>query len=732
MIILQRLSGLSMKRFLVCTLISAIVLFFLPVNGWTDEGMWLLDSISELPVAEMKSHGLQLTPEQIYSEHGPSLKDAIVLLGGGTASFVSAEGLLLTNHHVAFSGLQALSSVKDDYLQNGYWAKTKSEELPTTYTAQIVIGMRNVTADVLSAVGDTMSAVQRVAAIRSKSREIEHSAKGTTDYVCRVLEMYGGNEYYLFTYEIFRDVRLVYAPPSSIGNFGGEVDNWMWPRHTGDFSFMRVYAAPDNTPAPYAKGNLPYRPKVFLAISSQGYNEGSFAMIMGFPGRTYRYREAAAVRLAHDVTLPTVLDLYKTRIDIITDAGKSNREIQIKYASRVRGLENTYKNYRGTLEGMKRSDLLEVKEDEQRQFASYLHSTPELQNRYGSLLEQLSAADDELEHYEKTQRLLMNLSTGVDLLRVTARLRRDAGLHPLPPEPSFFARGRERETTQEFLSTVFKNLDISIDQQILETLILKDLDDPTYQHLKTFLKIVGDRTGESQIRRVRDFVHDLYDDTELSTLAGCEKLAAAGQDALKEDPFIKFAADIAEDQEPLAVAYTRINETLSALREKYIAAWIAWKDGTVTYPDANRSLRFTYGTVKSLEPRDAVEYRYYTTLNGVMEKEQNVEPFIVPPRLKELWRKKDYGRYADAKDGSMHVAFLADLDITGGNSGSPVMNGKGEIIGCAFDGNWESIVGDYYFQEEYNRTISVDARYILFVLDKFSGAENILKELIVN
>jgi hypothetical protein len=720
-----------MKRFVVYSIVPILALFFLPGSRWADEGMWLLDSINKLPMTEMKSHGLQLNPEQIYSENGPSLKDAIILLGGGTASFISSEGLVLTNHHVAFSGIQSISSVQADYLKNGFWAKSLSEEIQTSYTAQMVVNMRDVTTELLSALSDTMSALQRDTAVRARSAEIEKSAKGTTDYTCRIVEMYSGVKYYLFTYEAFQDVRLVYAPPAAIGNFGGEVDNWMWPRHTGDFSILRVYAGPGNKPAKFSRENAPYRPKVFLPISAEGYQEGSFAMIMGFPGRTFRYREAPAVELSRDVTLPTTIDLYRTRIDAITTSQGNNRATQIQYASRLRSLENTYKNYLGTLDGMKRAGLLRTKEDEQRQFAAYLKSSPRLEARYGSLLNDLSAANTELKKYSQKSLLLMNITTGVDLVRIASRLRRDAGIVASAAEPPQFTDGRERVPTQEFVAITFKNLNLTVDARILEALILKGLDFPPEQQLQTLREIVGNRTGQDRERRVHEFIEDLYEDTELSTPAGCGKLAAEGPDDVSDDPFVKFVSKIEEEQKPITSANSRINGNLGRLREKFAEAWLGWKGGTVTYPDANRSLRFTYGTVKSLVPRDAVSYRYYTTLDGVMDKEQSEEPFIVPAKLKELWQKKDFGRYADAKDGSMHVAFLADLDITGGNSGSPVINGKGELIGCAFDGNWEAVVGDYYFQEKYNRTISVDARYVLFVLDKFSGAENILRELVI-
>ena len=710
--------------------LSALLLF--AGNKTMDEGMWLLDSINKLPLAEMKKHGLELTPEQIYSVNGPSIKDAIVLLGGGTSSFISPDGLMLTNHHVAFAGIQAASSVQDDYLQNGFWAKSRSEELSTTYTAQILIAMKDVTADVLSAVSDTMGAEQRTKAIQAKSQALEKEAKGTSDYTCRVSELFNGLKYYLFTYESLSDVRLVYAPPSSIGNFGGEIDNWMWPRHTGDFSLMRAYTGPDGKPAKYAKENIPFKPKAFLPLSTRGFSEGSFAMVMGFPGRTFRYREAVAVEAARDETLPTTIDLYKTRIDIIDNAGKTDRAVQIKYASRVRGLANTYKNYLGTLEGMRRSNLLAMKRNHEAAFAGYLKSSPELTKKYGSLLADMDRATADLRSFNRKSILLTNLRTGIDGLRLAERFRTfasvprtDSAGNTIPPTE------KEQTTLKEFIHSTFKNSDASVDKQTCVALMLKALDMPAGQQIEALRDVAGNATGAEREQKVKEYVKELYEESPIATEAGCEKLMQKDPETILADPFVKLAAGIEREQTIVQARNTKFNATIGQLRVKFVEAWLGWKKGENLYPDANRTMRLTYGQVKSYGPRDAVLYKYSTTLSGVIEKEGPEDPFVVPKKLKDLWEKKDFGRYADAQSGDVPVAFLADLDITGGNSGSPVINGKGEVIGCAFDGNWEAVVGDYYFQEQYNRTIAVDARYVLFVLDKYSGAQNILNELTI-
>ncbi len=708
------------KRMTLLCIAVAVVL--LSTGGrLMDEGMWLLDSVQKLPLADLKSHGLELTPEQIYSATGPSLKDAIVLLGGGTASFVSPEGLMVTNHHVAFAGIQAASSVTDDYLNNGFWAKSRDQELRTSYTAQIVVGMKDVTAEVLSAVSDSLTAERRSAAIRARSHELEEKEQAATGHTCRVSEIYNGVRYYLFTYQTLTDIRLVYAPPSSIGNYGGEVDNWEWPRHTGDFSLMRAYVGPNGKPARYAKDNVPFRPKVFLPISTQGYSQGSFAMIMGFPGRTFRYREAAAVQLARDETLPATIDLYKTRMDIIDRAGRTDRAIQIKYASKVRGIANTYKNYLGTLEGMRRANLLAAKQKEEAAFSAWVNTSADLQKSYGMLLDDLKKLDDAQRTVNRKYLLLMNLSSGVDLLRLAGRVRT-------------YAHSADTARTQvlETLASTFKNLDLNTDREILSALLLKASALPPGQQVGAIQDICGSGTEKEVAERVQEFVDDLYDNSDLTTPQRCTELLAKEKDRILRDAYVEFSEKIEAEQAPVNAEMLRLTASLGQLRGKLIEAWLRWKQGDRVYPDANRTLRLTYGQVLPYNPHDAVAYNYQTTLTGVMEKETGKDPFIVPAKLRELWARKDFGRYADPRLGDVPVAFIADLDITGGNSGSPVINGKGELIGCAFDGNWEAIVGDYVFQEPLNRAISVDARYILFVLDKFAGAENIMKELVIH
>ncbi len=697
-----------------------------------DEGMWLLDAIGTLPIADMKSHGLELTPDQIFSNTNPSLKDAIVLLGGGTGGFVSAEGMIVTNHHVAFSGIRALSSVQDDYLKSGFLASTKDQELSTSYNADIVQSMTDVTAEVFSAATDTMKEDDRDRAIRSKRKELEDKWQDSTKLGCRVVDMYGGTKYYMFVTLRLEDVRLVYAPPQAIGNFGGETDNWMWPRHTGDFSLMRAYTGPDGKPAKYAKENVPYKPRKFLPVSTQGVQEGSFAMIMGFPGRTYRYREALGVQLAQEETLPWTEELYNTRIDVINRWSDKDRAIALKYASKLRGLANTKKNYSGTLAGLRRTDLVAAKKLEDEKLAAFIASNPDLAQRAGTTLADLTAATDELRTINKKNIYMNSINTGMELFQIAAKF--GSYINSLKSDDKGTLRDPEEKDLQpmrEWLGKFFKDYEASLDKDMMTALILKNAVLPANQQLKTFAAIYKTKTGDDREREVRDFVDELFDDTELATLAGCEKFLKGDPEDILDDAAVKFYRKYSTEASPVAAKQQSILGKLARLRTKYVEAYLEWKKTDVTYPDANRSLRFTYGEVVPLAPRNAVLYSTTTTLTGVMEKESDAEEFQVPTKLKELWKKKDFGRYVDPKLNDVPVAFISNLDITGGNSGSPVINGKGELIGCAFDGNWDGVVGDYVYEERMNRCIAVDSRYMLFVIDKFSGAENILKELVI-
>lgn len=691
-----------------------------------DEGMWLLTQIGQLPLDEMQRHGLKLTPQQIYNPDGPSLKDAMVLIPGGTGSFISTTGLIITNHHVALSALQSVSSVGEDYLKDGFHAQSREQEISVpNYTCQVVVSIKDVTREVLDTLSDTMTAEARMAAIRAKSREIEKSTKGTSDFDTQVSETYNGAKYFLYTFQNFKDIRIVYAPPYAIGNYGGEVDNWYWPRHTGDFTIMRAYVAADGRPATYSKDNIPYKPTVYLPISSKGYAKDSFAMLMGFPGRTFRYRTAAEVQLARDETLPLTMELFKKRMDIIEAAGTNNRALQIKYQTVWRRLANSYKNYEGTLQGMRRANILKQRETQERAFEEYLSTSQSAPGGPTTVLEDIRKEYATLKTFNQKQIVYNQIMTGVDVLALANRFKSFAQSHP---DGTPKAGEKELAEVKNEITARFKDSDIGVDREILIALLLRASELPSDQQIDAVQELIGSRSGMDKEKYVREVVNELFEDSRLTSASTAEDLLKRSQDDIMDDPLVDFAARFDDDAAVIQSKTTAFNANIARLRAQLLGMTMAWRKNEL-YPDANRSLRFSYGEVKPYSPRDAVHYDYVTRLGGVIEKETGEEPFIVPPRLKELWEKREYGSYLDSTINDVPVAFLANLDITGGNSGSPVINGNGEFIGIAFDGNWEAVVGDYLYQDDLNRSINVDARYILFLLDKYSGAQNILSEL---
>lgn len=721
-----------MKSKLALLLIILIAIFVFPAWTVLDEGMWMLDKINKLPLDQMKKQGLELTPEQIYNPNGTSLKDAIILLGGGTASFISPTGLILTNHHVAYGAIVNLSSTDEDRLKNGFLANSNADELRAEgMTAQVLISMKEITSEVLTGIKDDMSPQDRQNAINAKLREIEKREKGEADVTCRAIDVFYGVQYYLFTFEIIKDIRLVYCPPNSIGNYGGEIDNWTWPRHTGDFSIMRAYVSPEGKFEKYSKENVPYKPKHFLPISSKGFEDGSFMMIIGYPGRTFRYRTSYDIELAKNESLPFTAELFKTRIDITNHLTKNDRAKELKYANKIRGVENSYKNYLGVLEGMRKTNLLQLKRNEEEEFLRFTMTNPELNMKYGTILVEMKRLIDELSQYNKKRIIMNNLQMGSELLRVAQRFMsfasnptKDSTGKLIPRTEADFA------PLKTLLANTFKNLEVGIDKEVITQLLIKAADLPANQRFGVVDKIVGSKTSEKRNKAIMEFVDDLFSESDLISQTKAEKLLKEDDEDILDDEFVEFAQALDKDDAVIKSKYATYEAEMSAMRIKLMEAWIEWK-GDALYPDANRTIRFTYGTVKPFKPRDAVNYDYVTSLGGVIEKETGEEPFNVPAKLKELWEKKDFGNYVDKHLNDVPVAFLANLDITGGNSGSAIINGRGELAGCAFDGNWEAVVGDYNFQEPLNRTISVDARYILFILDKFSNAKNLLNEMVI-
>ena len=709
------------KLFIILTFCFLAVL-----SSVAQEGMWMLTQLKQL---DLKKKGLKIPIEDIYSTDKPCLANAILLLDGGSASFVSPEGLVVTNHHVAYTALQRASSVDKDYLNEGFLAKERSAELQAPgYEARLMTSMKDVTGDIQTAVAGISDPVEKDKKTNVKITEITEQEKAKdSDIDAEVVSMYNGKQYILYTYKLFKDVRIVYAPPLSIGNYGGETDNWMWPRHTGDFSFMRVYVSPDGKGSEYSEENVPYKPKVWLKVATGDLDEGDFNFIMGYPGFTTRYRTSTSVHWNLNYNYPFVISNYKAIIDLADDLTKNDPEGKLKVSSLEKGLANTMKNYQGKVDGMIKTNFLQKKIDFEKDFMNWANNTPERKSKYGAILSDEKKQYDVIEKTKDRDNVL-NILNGLSgtITGVATQLYFVAKEMEKPEEE------RQPGLTQDALTQLKDNLTYTyndyyepLDKAMLLRVLKMAADLPQDQRIDGLNFILNNSN-----MTLEQWVDDAYKNTKLKDPEFAKSLIGKSSADIEKlnDPFIRLAVNIY----PLLDEVTKINEVFSAnviaLRKDYLDAIYEWK-GSTMYPDANRTIRFTWGPVKGYKPRDAVWYDPFTTLQGVLEKNTGEEPFNAPPRLFTLEDKKDFGRWADPDLGDVPVAFLDQCDITGGNSGSPVMNAKGEIIGIAFDGNYEAMISDWQYDYNLQRCIAVDMRYVLFITEKFGNAGFLLKEM---
>ena len=708
-----------MKK-LFCTL-AAIAVF--ASSALADEGMWMLPLLQKMNAKQMKELGCQLSPKQIYNINN-SLKDAIVQFGGGcTGEIISKEGLLVTNHHCGYGSIQKLSSVEHDYLKDGFWAMNRAEELPCEgLTVTFLKYMEDVTGDLEKAEkkaakefeGQENAEELIGKAVAAKAEELKKAAEKKNPN-CRVYieNFYNENVQYLIVYKIYKDIRFVGAPPSSIGKFGADTDNWMWPRHTGDFSMFRVYADKNGEPAEYSADNVPLKTKNHLKISTAGVNEGDFTMIMGYPGRTTRFQTSPELR--NQIALNDVRIAARTvRQDVMLEDMLADPKVKIQYASKYSGSTNGWKKWQGMKLAFDKLDIIGRAEQEEADFQKWADAKADRKAKYGNAITALAEAaavgQEENIIYTYINESLARIELVNAAANVVANLTA-AGKNGLEGDAAWKAACGKM---QDF----YKDYSESTDRKVAKALIRfyrDNVDSKWYPEIENFATMDVDA-----------YVDAMFD---ASVFSSPEKLAAANAEALAGDPAIAFLTSLRGSLAKVIPAVMAGNEAAAAARKTYTAGLLEWKKGEPSYPDANFTMRCTYGTVKGYSPKDAVIYRHYTTLDGVMEKEDpdNWE-FVVPAKLKELWKAKDFGKYG-TEDGKMVTCFLSNNDITGGNSGSPIMNAKGELIGLAFDGNWESMSSDVMFEPDLQRCINVDIRYVLFIVDKFGGAKWLIDEM---
>ena len=705
-----------------------VLLGFQPILR-ADEGMWLPIFIERLNYIDMKKMGLQLTPEEIYSVNHASIKDAIAIFGRGcTSEIVSDKGLLITNHHCGYGSIQAHSSVEHDYLTNGFWAESLADELPNpNLTATFLVRIEDVSSAMLEVVNDTMSEEERAIAIRKKGKEIADKAKEENDfYSARVRRFFEGNEYYLFVYKVYKDVRLVGAPPSSIGKYGADTDNWMWPRHTGDFSIFRVYADADGNPAEYAEDNIPLKPKYHLPISADGVKEGDFTMIMGYPGSTERYMTSYGVKMALDISNQSVVEVRDVKLKIMMEDMQNDPAIRIKYASKYARTSNYWKYYIGQSKGLKRLKVYDKKRALEQEFSQWVNQTEHRKVKYGSVLEDFSKAYKTISSYEKSRIYMREAgSRGSEILSFAGRFGRlEKELQQKTPD-----QNKIDELKAGILSRMedyFKNYNAPTDEKLLAAMLTMYHNNISADQQPEYLKDIAKKyKGDFKAYARKVFATSYFVSPERVN----ELLENPSAKKINKDPAFHLSTEFNNfyyDQ--IRPKTEQAYNELDRASRLFIAGLREMQPDKKFYPDANFTMRLTYGQVKDYFPADAVHYNYFTTLKGVMEKEDpNNWEFVVPEKLKELYRTKDYGPYGD--HGVMKVCFLSTNDITGGNSGSGILNARGELIGLAFDGNWEAMSGDIVFEPELQRTINVDIRYVLFIIDKYAGAKRLIDEM---
>ena len=689
--------------------------------------MWIPTLLSKYNIEEMQQMGFHLTAEDVYSVNKNSMKDAVVLFGSGcTGEMVSADGLLLTNHHCGYGAIQSHSALEHDYLTDGFWAGSREEELPNPgLSVRFLVRLDDVTGSVIAGT-DSLKGNDLELKLAENIRNIESAAEENKKYEAIVKPLFHGNQYFVYIYQIYKDVRLVGAPPSSIGKFGGDTDNWMWPRHTGDFSVFRVYANKNNGPAEYSPENVPFHPKSFFPISLAGVQPKDFVMVFGFPGSTDQYLPSYAVDLIMNQSDPDRIRIREEKLEVLDKHMKKNPFVRIQYASKYAGTSNSWKKWQGEIRGLKRLNAVTVKQDFEKQFEQWYSKNDTLKEEYGDIFQQFEKLYIDLVPYDQAYNYYTEIVTrGTDILSLAASF-------PLTDEGWSEISDEEITKLRDYLKgkigSHFKNYDQATDEEVFVRLmrILRSDMDPSFLP-SSFIELMDSRDDEELLKDVyRKSV--LTDKEELLRIT--RSLDGKVAKKLQKDPVLDLYAQLAlHYQRNIKMVYQEIQKEIDAVQKRYMAGIMEMQHSRTLYPDANLTLRVTYGKVEGYKPNDAVAYKHYTTLKGIMEKDNpDIDDYDVPQRLRDLYKSKDFGNYSD-RNGDLPVAFTASTHTTGGNSGSPAVNADGQLIGINFDRCWEGTMSDILFDPDQCRNIMVDIRYVLFIIDKFAGAGYLLNEM---
>lgn len=713
--------------------ISIIFLLFLTLftsHLSAKEGMWIPLFLGELNEAQMKAMGMNITAEDIYSINNASLKDAIVIFGRGcTGELISDQGLLLTNHHCGYGQIQSHSSIEHDYLTDGFWAMNKGEELVNPgLTATFLVEMREVTEEILKGTDEQLDEKKRDELVKDNIKKLKEANAMDNGIEVVIKPFFSGNRYFMFFYEVYKDIRLVGAPPSNIGKFGGDTDNWMWPRHTGDFSLFRIYADENNRPAKYSKDNVPYTPKKHLKISLQGVEKGDFTFVYGYPGRTQEYLVSDAVKLITEEENPIKIKMRTIRLDIMKAAQKSDPKVRIQYAGKVASLANGWKKWQGENKGIKRMDAIETKFVKENEMIKWMDENPEMSAKYSNIIPEYRKLYGELTPWRKQYQYYREAGMGIELVSFASRFQKI--IEELEKEEVDEAKVEEMATKlDKSIAGFFKNYYQPIDEAVALRLLDEYYVGVDANDLPDYFTLINKKYKNDY----KKYVSYLFEKSIFNQQEDLAKLLAKHDKkflkTIKKDPAFQFAQSLTNKSKEIKEASADLTSGLKALDRKYMQMQMDYQPKKLVYPDANFTMRIAYGQVDGYFPRDGVYYEHFTTLDGIMQKENpDIYDYVVEDQLKKLYKEKDFGVYAN-KEGQMNVCFAASNHTTGGNSGSPVFNADGHLIGINFDRNWEGTMSDIVYDPDQCRNITLDIRYCLFIIDKFAGAGHLVEEM---